>query len=333
MTGPPESLGADRLLVVRNLKKYFRSTTGRLFHGKTNDVKAVDDVSFFVHRGETLGLVGESGSGKSTVGRSVLQVVRPSSGEVYYDGIDLCRLGDAQLAPVRRRMQMIFQDPYSSLNPRMTVGSIIGEPLIIHGLAQSRHERNARVAELLEVVGLSSGAAELYPHEFSGGQRQRISIARALAVSPEFIVADEPVSALDVSIQAQIITLLEDLQAKFGLTYLFISHNLAVIRHISDRVAVMYLGKLMEVADCDRLYQKPLHPYTKSLLSAAPIPDPQVEARRERIILRGERPSPANPPPGCVFHLRCPDAVKECRETVPPLRELETGHHVACIRA
>jgi len=322
----------DILLDVRHLKMYFPVTSGILFQRKVGDIKAVDDVSFFIRRGETLGLVGESGSGKTTVGRCILQLYRPTAGEIYFDGVDLCKLNPRQMRAMRRRMQVIFQDPYSSLNPRMTAGNIIGEPLIIHKLVKSKQEYRERVAELLQVVGLNPYMADRYPHEFSGGQRQRIGIARALAVQPEFIVADEPVSALDVSIQAQIINLMEDLQAQFGLTYLFIAHDLAVVRHISDRVAVMYLGKIMEIADRNELYENPLHPYTKALLSAVPIPDPEVEAKRERIILTGEIPSPLNPPRGCVFHPRCPIAVAECQQKVPELREVRPDHWVACIR-
>lgn len=332
----PQIGGAARtdnvLLDVRDLKMYFPITSGIILQRKVAEVKAVDGVSFTIRRGETLGLVGESGCGKSTLGRAILQLYRPTAGKVYFDGIDLTALKGEALRRMRRRMQMIFQDPYASLNPRMSVGSIIGEPLIIHGLAKSKKERMERVQELLRVVGLNPYFVNRYPHEFSGGQRQRIGIARALAVQPDFIVCDEPVSALDVSIQAQIINLLEDLQAQFNLTYLFIAHDLAVVRHISDRVAVMYLGHIVEIADRDEIYENPLHPYTKALISAVPIPDPEVEAKRERIILTGDVPSPVNPPSGCVFHTRCPIAIPECSRVVPPLEDKGSGHYVACIR-
>jgi oligopeptide transport system ATP-binding protein len=307
------------LLDVRDLKMYFPVSSGIIFQRKVADVKAVDGVSFSIRQGETLGLVGESGCGKTTVGRCVLMLYRPTAGRM------------------RRRMQVIFQDPYASLNPRMTVGSIIGEPIAIHNLASNRRERKEKVQELMRIVGLNPYYANRYPHEFSGGQRQRIGIARALAVEPTFIVCDEPISALDVSIQAQIINLLEQLQREFRLTYLFIAHDLSVVRHISDRVAVMYLGKLMELADRIELYEKPLHPYTKALLSAIPIPDPVIEATRERIILVGDVPSPMRPPPGCVFHTRCPivSDAHGCRTVVPEWRNLAVGgkeHWVACHR-
>ncbi len=320
------------LLDVRDLKVYFPVTAGMIFQRKVADVKAVDGVSFAIRRGETLGLVGESGCGKSTAGRAILQLYRPTAGQVLFGGRDLCGMKGKELRLFRRRMQMIFQDPYASLNPRMSIGSIIGEPLAIHNLASGKRRRE-RVQELMRIVGLNPYYANRYPHEFSGGQRQRIGVARALAVEPDFIVCDEPVSALDVSIQAQIINLLEDLQERFGLTYLFIAHDLSVVRHISDRVAVMYLGKLMEMADRLELYESPLHPYTKALLSAVPIPDPKVEATRERIILHGDVPSPMSPPSGCVFHTRCPIAVDECREHVPEWRAKSPGHWVACWRA
>ncbi|MFQ5840030.1 MAG: ABC transporter ATP-binding protein [Candidatus Methylomirabilales bacterium] len=321
------------LLEVRRLTKHFQITSGVLRQRVEGVVKAVDDVSFFIRRGETLGLVGESGCGKTTTGRCVLQLERPTSGSVLFDGQDLTRLSERELRPIRRKMQVIFQDPYSSLNPRMTIGGIISEPLLVHGLVPNRQAARERVAELLHVVGLPRDAASRYPHELSGGQRQRVGIARAIALESRFIVCDEPVSALDVSIQAQIINLLEALQERFGLTYLFIAHDLAVVRHISDRVVVMYLGKIAEVADRRVLYANPLHPYTKALLAAVPVPNPVVEASRERTVLKGEVPSPVNPPRGCVFHPRCPIAIPECSNVVPELREVEPNHWVACIRA
>ena len=323
----------DILLEVRRLRKYFPLTSGVLFQRQVGLIKAVDDVSFSIRKGETLGLVGESGSGKTTTGRCILQLDRPTSGEVRFEGRDLAQLDEAALRPVRRRMQVIFQDPYSSLNPRMTIGQIIGEPLRVHEILEAKGEIRQRVRELLSVVGLNPAMADRFPHELSGGQRQRVGIARALSLQPSFIVCDEPVSALDVSIQAQIINLLEDLQAQFGLTYLFIAHDLSVVRHIGDRVAVMYLGKIVEVAHRRELYENPLHPYTKALLSAVPIPDPAVEAKRERIVLKGEVPSPLNPPCGCVFHPRCAMAIPECSQVVPELREVSPNHWVACIRA
>ncbi|MBI2166295.1 MAG: ATP-binding cassette domain-containing protein [Chloroflexi bacterium] len=333
MTQSSGATGSDNLLVdVQHLKMYFPVTSGVLFQRKVADVKAVDDVSFSIRRKETLGLVGESGCGKTTVGRCLLHLLRPTSGQVLFEGQDLGRLRPRELRAMRRQMQIIFQDPYTSLNPRMTAGNIIGEPLVVHRLARSKGEYRDRVIELLELVGLNPFMADRYPHEFSGGQRQRIGIARALAVNPQLIVCDEPVSALDVSIQGQIINLLEELQERFGLTYLFIAHDLAVVRHISDRVAVMYLGKLMEMANSDELFDNPLHPYTRALLSAVPVPDPRTEARRERIILTGDVPSPMNPPSGCVFHTRCPIMVQDCRGAIPPLREVSANHWVACIR-
>jgi len=325
----------ENIVEVRDIKMYFPVTSGIIFQRKVADVKAVDGVTFDIKRGETLGLVGESGCGKTTLGRLVLLLYKPTGGSVTFDGQDLTKLRSNELRKMRRHMQMIFQDPYASLNPRMTVGSIIAEPLIIHGLVKGRKERQERVQELMRVVGLNPYYANRYPHEFSGGQRQRIGIARALAVQPAFIVADEPVSALDVSIQAQIINLLEDLQDQFGLTYLFIAHDLSVVRHISDRVAVMYLGKMMELTDRVEMYENPLHPYTKALLSAVPIPDPAVEKRRERIILTGDVPSPLHPPSGCVFHTRCPIAIEECSKKIPEWRNVGTAgreHWVACIR-
>jgi oligopeptide transport system ATP-binding protein len=323
---------SDILLNVQDLKMYFPVTAGLIFQRKIADVKAVDGVTFDVRKGETLGLVGESGCGKSTTGRAILQLYKPTAGSVRFGPQELTELGGNNLRRMRRKMQMIFQDPYASLNPRMSIGSIIGEPLAIHGLAKGGRARKERIQELMRVVGLNPYYANRYPHEFSGGQRQRIGIARALAVEPDFIVADEPVSALDVSIQAQIINLMEDLQQQFGLTYLFIAHDLSVVRHISDRVGVMYLGKLMELADRNELYENPLHPYTKALLSAVPVPDPSVEKTRERIILTGDVPSPLRPPSGCVFHTRCPIAIEECRQVIPDWRDVGAGHMVACHR-
>ena len=320
------------LLEVKNLKMYFPVTSGLIFQRKVADIKAVDDITFEIRKGETLGLVGESGCGKTTTGRCILQLYRPTAGQVIFEGQNLNEMGGNELRAMRRQMQIIFQDPYGSLNPRMTCGDIVGEPLIVHKLTSNKGEYRDRVSELLQVVGLNPFMADRYPHEFSGGQRQRIGIARALAVNPSFIVCDEPVSALDVSIQAQVINLLEDLQDQFGLTYLFIAHDLSVVRHISDRVAVMYLGHIVEVADRTELYENPLHPYTQALLSAVPIPDPIIEAQRERIILTGDVPSPMNPPEGCVFHTRCPIAVDDCRLEMPELREVSTDHWVACIR-
>ncbi|GBD12683.1 Oligopeptide transport ATP-binding protein OppF [bacterium HR24] len=334
-TRPSETVGDNVLVSVRDVKMHFPVTAGILFQRRVGTIRAVDGVTFDIKRGETVGLVGESGCGKTTLGRCILMLYRPTSGRIVFEGQDLTAMKPGEIRRMRRRMQMIFQDPYASLNPRMTVGSIIAEPMIIHGLVKSRRERRERVEELMRVVGLNPFYANRYPHEFSGGQRQRIGIARALAVQPSFIVADEPVSALDVSIQAQIINLLEELQERFQLTYLFIAHDLSVVRHISNRVAVMYLGKVMELTDRDELYSNPLHPYTKALLSAVPVPDPAVEAKRERIILLGEIPSPMRPPPGCVFHTRCPIAIDECRTRVPEWRNVGTAdrpHWVACHR-
>jgi len=316
------------LLEVRNLKKYFSVKKG-LFGRRENVLKAVDDVSFAIKKGETLGLVGESGCGKTTVGRTILRLYDPTDGEILFNGVQLQSLKQKELLPFRKRMQMIFQDPYASLDPRMTVGEIIGDPLDVHKMYQGK-DRADRIKELIELVGLKPDHINRYPHEFSGGQRQRIGIARALAVEPEFIVCDEPISALDVSIQAQVVNMLEELQDKFGLTYLFISHDLSMVRHISHKVGVMYLGNLVEIADVDELYTNMQHPYTKALLSAVPIPDPDLAEQTERIRLQGDVPSPLNPPPGCPFQTRCAFAVSACREAKPELRDIGSGHKVAC---
>jgi oligopeptide transport system ATP-binding protein len=320
---------SEALLQVENLVKHF-PVGGGMFSKPAGQVRAIDGVSFTLQRGETLGLVGESGCGKTTTGRCILQLERPTSGRIVFEGVDLATLSEAELRKVRRRVQVIFQDPYSSLNPRMTIGQIIAEPIRVHGIVQEAAAREKRVRELLEQVGLLAQHARRYPHQLSGGQRQRVGIARALAMEPTLIICDEPVSALDVSIQAQIINLLEDLQKRLGLTYLFIAHDLSVVRHISDRVAVMYLGKIVEITDRTALYEAPRHPYTRALLSAVPIPDPAVEETRERTVLRGEVPSPLNPPSGCVFHPRCPIAVARCSTEIPSLREIRSGHCGAC---
>lgn len=316
---------------IRNLKKHFFVTSGVLFPKVVGVIKAIDNVSFFIRHGETLGLVGESGCGKTTLGRCILRLEKPTSGQVLFQGNDLSELTESELRILRRKIQVIFQDPFSSLNPRMTIGQIIGEAPKVFNLIRTPREGEERVSELLSTVGLNPSMAPRYPHELSGGQRQRVGIARALSLSPYFIVCDEPVSALDVSIQAQIINLLEELQQKFELTYLFIAHDLSVVRHISNRVAVMYLGKIMEITGRQELYENPLHPYTRALLSSVPIPDPLVEAQRAPIILQGEVPSPLNPPSGCVFHPRCFQAKKECSRENPELIEVYPGHYVSCL--
>ena len=310
------------LVQIENLKKHFPTSGGQ-------SVRAVDGVSFNIERGETLGLVGESGCGKTTVGRCLLRLIEPTSGAINFDGQDLLSLSKSEMRSLRRRMQIVFQDPYSSLNPRMKVGDIIGEPLIVHSIG-NKQERKDRVAELLKVVKLDPDYANRYPHQFSGGQRQRIGIARALALNPDFIVADEPVSALDVSVQAQVVNLLQDLQAQFGLTYLFISHGLAVVEHISTRVGVMYLGKIVELAASTELYENPKHPYTQALLAAIPLPDPEQTRDRKRIALSGEVPTPMNPPSGCRFHTRCPYVMEKCKISEPEFKEITPGHLTAC---
>ena len=316
------------LIEVKHLKEYFDISVGPL---KTKPLKAVDDVSFTINKGETLGLVGESGCGKTTVGRTILHLYKPTGGEVWYNGKQIRTKADIQ--EFRKKATMVFQDPYSSLNPRMTVSDIIGEPLDVHKLYTTKQERRDRILELMDQVGLNSEHAARYAHEFSGGQRQRIGIARALAVNPDFIVCDEPVSALDVSIQAQVINMFDDLQEKLGLTYLFIAHDLLVVRHISDRIAVMYLGKMVELADAQEIYERPLHPYSKSLLSAVPIPDPKIARANKRIVLSGDIPSPLNAPSGCPFRTRCPYATEQCAAEMPPFREIEKGRFIACHRA
>jgi len=318
------------LVRVENLVKHFPITRGIVIQRQVGAVKAVDDISFDIRKGETLGLVGESGCGKSTTGRTIIQLYRATSGKVFYEDKELTNLKGEDLRHIRRNMQIIFQDPYASLNPRMSVGDIVSEPLEVHGIVKSRKGRRERVQELLQLVGLNPYFINRYPHEFSGGQRQRIGVARALALQPKFIVCDEPISALDVSIQAQVVNLLEELQNKFGLTYLFIAHDLSMVRHISDRTAVMYLGKVVELATREELYNHPLHPYTQALLSAVPIPDPIAERKRQRIILKGDVPSPVNPPSGCNFHPRCPLAQQVCQELDPEWREVSPGHWVSC---
>lgn len=321
----------ETLLQVDDLVMHFPIYRG-VIQRQVGAVRAVDGVSFDIERGETLGLVGESGCGKSTTGRTILQLYRPTSGAVQFEDVDLVHLKGEELRKIRRKMQMIFQDPYASLNPRMTVADIVGEPLIVHEVAKGK-EIQDRVQHLLEIVNLNPSFASRYPHEFSGGQRQRIGIARALALQPSFIICDEPISALDVSIQAQVVNLLEELQEQFNLTYLFIAHDLSMVKHISDRVAVMYLGVIVELASRDELYAKPLHPYTQALLSAVPIPDPIADAKRKRTILQGDVPSPANPPSGCRFRTRCPIAEAVCAESRPEFREIRPGHFVACFFA
>ena len=318
------------MLEVRGLQMHFPITEGILIQHKIGEVKAVDGVDFTVRRGETLGLVGESGCGKTTTGRCILRLEKPTAGAIIYDGIDIAGLSNKALVALRRKIQVIFQDPYSSLNPRMKVGDIIAEPMHVHGIQTDAGKRVARVRELLTICGLDPGFADRYPHEMSGGQRQRVGIARALSLDPEFIVCDEPVSALDVSIQAQVVNLLEDLRERFGLTYLFIAHDLSVVRHLCHRVAVMYLGRIVEMADTDTLFDDPQHPYTQALLAAVPVPDPTLEAARSFRPVQGEVPSPINPPSGCVFHPRCPIAIDQCQRQRPTLREVRPGHFVAC---
>jgi peptide/nickel transport system ATP-binding protein len=322
---------SEDLVKVKNMKVYFPVTKGVL-RKKVADIKAVDDVSFNIRKGETLGLVGESGCGKTTVGRCLLRLYRPTAGTINFEGNDISYLPMDKIRHLRRRMQLIFQDPYSSLDPRQNAGGIVGEPLKIHKLVKTKSEYNDRVAELFKTVGLDPSMTGRFPHEFSGGQRQRIGVARALACDPSFIICDEPISALDVSIQAQIINLLQELQGKLGLTYLFIAHDLSVVRHISDRVAVMYLGHIVEITDWKELYENPLHPYTKALLSAVPTPDPFLEEKRERILLQGDVPSPIHAPPGCNFHPRCQMAIEDCKKVVPQLRDITATHQVSCIR-
>jgi len=322
----------NKIVDVKDMKMYFPVTRG-LLRRKVADVKAVDGVTFHIRKGETLGLVGESGSGKTTVGRCIMRLYTPTEGQIYFEGTDISKVPDNQMNDIRRKMSLVFQDPYGSLDPRQSAGSIVGEPLIIHKLIKNKAEYKERVENLFRIVGLDPSMMDRVPHEFSGGQRQRIGVARALACEASLVICDEPVSALDVSIQAQIINLLEELQERMvGLTYLFIAHDLSVVRHISDRIAVMYLGRIVEITDRIALYDNPLHPYTKALLSAVPVPDPVLEEKRERIILEGEVPSPLNPPSGCNFHPRCPIATSECSQSIPPLREMGNDHQVACMR-
>ena len=329
--GATASIAKGEILVeVIGLKKYFPVTEGIVIQRKVAEVKAVDGVSFHIRKGETLGLVGESGCGKTTTGRCILQLDRPTEGAIVFEGVNLVELDQRALSLYRQKIQVIFQDPYSSLNPRMKIGDIIGEPIKVHGIEPNAGKRRGRVSELLSLCGLDPRYADRYPHEMSGGQRQRVGIARALSLNPQFIICDEAVSALDVSIQAQVINLLEDLREEFHLTYLFIAHDLSVVRHLCHRVAVMYLGKIVELADCDELYDNPLHPYTQALLAAVPVPDPEVESKREHQVVKGEVPSPINPPSGCVFHPRCPLAVDRCSSAAPELREIRPGHWVAC---
>ena len=321
---------AENLLEVQGLKMHFPISGGFFFNKNVSLVKAVDGINFSIKRGETLGLVGESGCGKTTTGRCILQLEKATEGKIVFEGQDLTQLDSSELSPLRQKIQVIFQDPYSSLNPRLKIGDTISEPMKVHNIQPDPKLRNKRVAELLNICGLPSVMADRYPHEMSGGQRQRVGIARALSLNPEFIICDEAVSALDVSIQAQVINLLEDLREEFNLTYLFIAHDLSVVRHLCQKVAVMYLGKIVEMADCDELYDNPQHPYTKALLNAVPVPDPEVEKNREHNIMTGEVPSPINPPSGCVFHPRCSLAVESCKSDIPVLEDKRAGHFVAC---
>ena len=326
----PDAVPAETVLEVRDLKVHFPVMAGAVMRRQVGSVKAVDGVSFAVRRGETLGLVGESGCGKSTTGLAVLRMIDITAGQVVFEGQDITGLDRNRMRPIRRRMQMVYQDPFGSLNPRMKVSEIVGEPLEVHGLAGDRAAWRKRVADLLDMVGLLPDMADRYPHEFSGGQRQRIGIARALALEPSLIICDEPVSALDVSIQAQVVNLFQELQERLGLTYIFIAHDLAVVRHISHRIAVMYLGRIVEIASRGELYARPLHPYTQALLAAIPIPDPEIEATRPQQIITGEVPSAMRPPPGCRFHTRCPQAMEACKSVDPPLRTMADGRAVAC---